>query len=234
MGRGSSKASGGPGGGGGGNALLDSLTDNLDFRAWIRENLKNPDFKKFGQENGMEDVKQLWYEKRAAEELKGLHELSREEAIQTIRDNVDPNTISGWFRNGNSDYKPKLVDQIMAHPGTLNAGLNIAYQNYKDDMSDKGKAPQPFNKWVVTPQTIYRGERGQQDVKSDIFKAYTPDIDVAARFTVSDSGQALVKAKDVDKSKIKTAKVRPIDTWGSYQTTGEQEYLVPIKKKRSK
>lgn len=230
MGRGSSKASS-PGGGGGNDGLLDKLSDNTNFREWIRENVKNvPEFKKFGQDNSMEAVKELWYQKRASEELKNIHELSREDAISTVRDNIQANTITGWFRNGDSEYKPKLVDQIMANPGTLNAGLNIAYQNYKDDMSNKGKTPQPFTKWVNTPQTVYRGERGQQDVKSDIFKAYTPDIDVAARFTVSNSGSAQVTAKDVDRKKIKQVKVKPIDTWGSYQTTGEQEFLVPIKK----
>jgi len=39
MGRGTSKA-------GGGDKFLNSLTDNTDFDSWIRENIKNPDFKK--------------------------------------------------------------------------------------------------------------------------------------------------------------------------------------------
>lgn len=229
MGRGSSKA-GGPGGGGNG-GLLDKLSDNTNFREWITENIKNvPEFKQFGKDNGMEAVKELWYQKRASEELKGLHELSREDAISVVRENVEAHTITGWFKNGDSEYKPKLVDQIMANPGTLNAGLNIAYQNYKDDMSNKGKTPQSFTKWVNTPQTLYRGERGQQDVKGDIFKAYTPDIDVAARFTKTTTGHSSVTAKDVDRKMIKEVKIKPIDTWGSYQTTGEQEFLVPIKK----
>jgi len=186
----------------------------------------------------MEAIKDLWYEKRAQEELKNIHEMPIEDAIDQIRDSVSAQTISGWFRNADSEYKPKLMDQIMANPGTLNAGLNIAYENYKNDMQIKGQNPQSFEKWAVTPQTMYRGDRGQNTVGGDIFLSFTTDKKVAAGFTLSDSGSAVANVKDdfsnIDKSRITTVKVRPIDTWGSYQTTGEQEYLVPIKRVRRK
>ena len=234
MGRGSSKAGGA--GGSGGNPLLNSLTDNTNFRAWIRENLSNPDFKKFGQENGMEAVEDLWREKRTQEELKNIHEMSIDDAVDMVSDNVSASARSGWFRQGNSDYKPRLVNEILSNPGTLNAGLNIAYSNYKNDMSIKGEKPMPFNKWLNTPQDIYRGTTGQGTVKSDIFTAFTPDITVAARFTKSNTGQAIVNKdlSDVDMSKITKIKMKPIDTWGSYQTTGEYEWLIPSKKVRRK
>ena len=230
MGRGSSKASSVSGGGN--NRLLNQLTDNTDFRAWIRENLSNPEFKKYGQENGMDEVKELWREKRTQEELKNIKEMSIDEAVDIVSDNVSASTRVGWFRQGNSDYKPKLVDEVLSNSGTLNAGLNIAYDNYKNQMQDEGKKTLSFNKWLTTPQEIYRGTTGQGTVKSDIFTAYTPDITVAARFTKSNTGQAIVNKdlSDVDMSKITKMKIKPIDTWGSYQTTGEYEWLIPSKK----
>ena len=219
MGRGSSKAGGTVGGG---NSLLNQVTDNTDFKAWIKENLDNPEFKQFGRENGMDDVKNLWYEKRAAEELKNLHELSKEDAIAQVRDAIPDQTSKGWFLEANSDVKPKLVDYIMMNEGTLNAGLNIAYSNYKDEVAlnnirnHTSTKPLSFKTWLNTPQTVYRGEHGQEHVKSDIFLSFTRDKTVAKKFGES----------------ISTIKIKPIDTWGSYQTTGEQEFLVPVRKLR--
>lgn len=224
---------------GGRNSLLNQVTDNPDFRAWVRENVKNnPEFKKFGQENGMEGAEELWRQKRTQSELKNVHEIPIEEAIKTVRDNVDENVLSKWFRNADSDMKPKLLQYILRNEGTLNAGLNIAYDNYKHQMEIEDKTPLPFKKWLTTPMEMYRGTRGQQAVRSDIFTSYTPDKKVAAGFTLSNSGGgvALVKPdfSNVDMSKIHTIKVRPIDTWGSYQTTGEAEYLIPSEKVRKK
>ena len=133
MGRGSSKASGGSASGGN-SKLLNQLTDNTDFNAWIKENLSNPEFKQFGREHHMDEVKNLWYEKRASEELKNLHEISKEDAIAQVRDAIPSQTSHNWFVEANSDAKPKLVDSIMSNKGTLNAGLNIAYGNYKESL----------------------------------------------------------------------------------------------------
>lgn len=228
MGRGTSKA------GGGQDKFLNSLTDNTDFRAWIKENLKNPQFKQFGRENGMDDVKNLWYQKRAAEELKNIHQIPIEDAIAKTRESISSQTMSLWFREANSDIKPKLVDGIMSNPGTLNAGLNIAYHNYLASAEN----PMSFNKWATTPQTMYRGDRGQKTAKGDIFLSFTKDKKVAAGFTLGDSGSATGRVKDdfsnIDKSRMTTIKIRPVDTWGSYQTTAEQEFLVPIKKVKRK
>ena len=240
MGRGTSKASAA---GGGTNRLLSQVTDNLDFRAWIKENLSNPEFKQFGKENHMDAVKDLWYEKRAQEELKNLHEMDIEDAIDQVRGSIPNQTLHNWFIEANSDVKPHLVDYIMSNPGTLNAGLNIAYQNYKNDLELKAikgstEKPMSFDKWVNTPQTVYRGDRGQGAIKSDIFMSFTPDKRIAAGFTLSDSGMAASKVKsdfsNIDMSKITTIKIKPKDTWGSYFTTGEQEFLVPIKKVKRK
>lgn len=187
------------------------LKDSMSFNDFIRQNMSNPDFKAFGQEHGMDEVRELWYQKRISEELKNLHEMDIYDAVDQVRDAIPVNVANGWFRNADSDYKPKLMDSIVSNPGTLNAGLNIAYDNYKYSTD----SPMSFDKWLRTPQTIYRGDRGQQTVRGDIFTSYTPDRSVAAGFG----------------SNITTIKVRPIDTWGSYQTTGEQEFLIPVRRR---
>lgn len=216
MGRGTSKVGkGSAGGGGGNNALLDKVTDNTDFNAWIKENLKTAEFKQFGRENGMDDVKALWRDKRVQEELKTVHEISKEDAISQVREAIPDQTHKLWFLEADSDIKPKLADYILQNKGTLNAGLNIAYSNYKDEMKGKNQTPLSFSKWIDTPQTMYRGEHGQEHVKSDIFLSYTRDRKIAEKFG----------------DKITTIKIKPKDTWGSYQTTMEQEFLVPVKKK---
>ena len=233
MGRGTSKASAA---GSGTNRLLSQVTDNLDFKAWIKENLSNPEFKQFGKENHMDAVKDLWYQKRAQEELKNLHEISEDEAYDQIRGAIPLQTSRGWFVEANSEIKPILVDNIMSNPGTLNAGLNVAYQNYKNSLAEQGskEKPLPFKQWVNTPQTMYRGDRGQKTTEGDIFLSFTKDKKIAAGFTLGDSGGMSHRVKDdfsnIDKSKMTTIKIKPIDTWGSYQATREQEFLVPIKK----
>ena len=195
-----------------GGGFAASLKDSTDFRSFIRENMSNPDFKAFGREEGMDAVKELWYEKRASEELKNLHEMDIYDAVDQVRDAIPSNVSAGWFRNADSDYKPKLMDAVMGNPGTLNAGMNIAYNNYKNSTDN----PKSFNQWLRTPQTMYRGDRGQQTVGGDIFTSFTPDRRVAEKFG----------------SNITTRKIRPIDTWGSFQTTGEQEFLIPVRRRR--
>lgn len=210
--------------GGGKTSLLNSTTDNLDFRSWVKENMSNETFKRFGREYGIEEVHNLWYQKRAQEELKNVHEMPIEEALDQIRETVPASYITKWFREADSDIKPKLIDSIMGSKGTLNAGLNVAYNNYKDDLelknirTHKDEKPMSFKKWLNTPQTVYRGEYGQEHVASDIFLSYSADKAIAEKF-MGHSG----------KGTLTTAKIKPIDTWGSYQTTAEQEFLVPVK-----
>lgn len=198
----------------------DALKDNLDFDDWVHENIKNPEFKKWGasREVSMEDVKDLWRTNRAKAELKNVKELSIEDAIQQVRDAIPASVLSGWFRNADSSYKDRLVDSILTNPGTLNAGLNIAYYNYVKTLGlkDSSLTPMSFKQWLVTPQTMYRGEIGKSVVEGDKFMAYTPDKKIADKFAGS-------------KGTVHSIQVRPIDTWGGYQTTGEQEFLVPIK-----
>lgn len=194
--------------------IIKGLKDSTDFNTFVRDNMQNEEFKKYGREHGMALVKDQWYWTRLTEEKKNLREMSKAEAIQAIRDAVPQNVLDGWFRNADSNYKPALMDAVVSHNGTFNAGLNIAYQNYKDSVTD-GR-PMTYAKWLRTPITLYRGTRGQASTKGDVFMSYTPDRSVAESFG----------------GNVDTIRVRPIDTWGSYQTTGEQEYLIPYKRRR--
>ena len=204
----------------GGGLPIKGLVDTLSFDDFIHANIKNPDFKEWGKskDTSHEDIEQLWREVRTQEELKNVHEVSIEEAISTVTDSVSGSVLSGWFKNADSSYKPRLMDEVLSNSGTLNAGLNIAYYNYKFAQSVEGKTPLTFEKWLKTPQTVYRGSTGKAQISSDIFTSYTPDLKIAKGFAGS-SGS------------ISTMKIRPIDTWGSFQTTGEQEFLIPVKVK---
>ena len=182
--------------------------DNEDFKAFQKANFD--EMKALHKQGGMDAVREAYYNTRQATERKAAKELTQEEAVNVARESIPQNISDGWFREANSEYKPKLVQSIMQNPGTMNAGWNIAYQNYVNSLPS-GQEPVSFNKWLNTPQTFYRGTRGQQTVKSDVFSAYTPSRKIAESFG----------------SNITTIKIKQIDTWGSYQTTGEQEILVP-------
>lgn len=203
----------------------DDLKVPLSFNDFVNQNLDNPDFMKFWKEaKSMDVVRDLWFELRAKEELKNLKEIPLEEAISTVLDSIRGTTLDGWFRESDSSAKPVLIEQIFESNGVLNAGMNIAYHNYiaENRLKDPNFKPLPFNKWLTTPQTVYRGEvdpayGGKKYGKNDIFMSYTSDKSVADKFANYKGGN------------VHSIKIRPIDTWGSYQTTREQEFLVPIK-----
>lgn len=230
------------------NSLLSQLTYNTDYRQWTLENRNNPDLRAYIKENGVGELRDIWRQQLEEEAKKDLHEMPIEDAIDLMQENIRPSALSGWFREGNSDYKPEIVDSVLTNKGVLNAALNIAYHNYltglghrnivtgKFELYDENKKPLSFDKWLVTPQEMYRGVRGQKTIASDIFSSFTPDKRVAAKFTISNTGQAIVDKDltDIDQSKIITMKIRPIDTYGSYRTNGELEYLIPSRKLKKK
>ncbi len=196
--------------------FLEGLKDGNTLNEFIRNNLNNPVFKEFGRskETNQNDIKVMWFDRSIQEQKGTLHETSIEEAAETIRQNISDNVLTGWFRDANSDYKPSLITQMARNAGTYNAALNVAYYNYVQDNQVTGKTSLPFDTWLRTPMTLYRGDRGQTKVGNDIFNSYSTDRKIAEKFG----------------SNITEIKIRPIDTWGSYQTTGEYEYLVPVQK----
>lgn len=197
---------------------VDDLKATDYFDDFIQENIKNPDFFQWGRDVAShEDIVDLWRELRTRIGLKDIHEIPIEDAIDIMVNSIKGNVLDGWFRNADSGYKPILISRILNRPDVLNAGLNIAYYNYKWDCKLKNTQPQSFKTWLYTPQIMYRGETGKSVVPDDVFMAYSPDPEVANKFANYIGGT------------VHRIKIRPIDTWGSYQTTGEQEFLVPKK-----
>lgn len=198
------------------------LQDGEDTQDFIQNNLKNKAFVQFGRDYDYEAIEQLQHTARYRKALKqGMHEMKIEDAISQVRDTIKASHISGWFREGNSEYKPRIAEQLLSNPETLNAAYNIAYHNYKYS-TDK---PLPFKKWLITPQTMYRGTSGQTDVQSDVFSAWTPDKKIAENFAFG--GDGATGSQHGGEGKVSSIKIRPIDTWGSLQTTGEQEFMIP-------
>jgi len=196
---------------------VDSLTVTDYFDDFIKANIKNPDFFQWGRDEAShEDIVDLWRELRTEIGLQDIHEIPIEDAIEIAKNSIRGVTHERWFRGAERSAKPVLLDQILSRPDVLNAGLNIAYYNYIWDCKIKNTSPLPFQTWLYTPQIMYRGETGVTEIP-DVFVSYTPDPKVASKFGNYTGGT------------VHRIKIRPIDTWGSYQTNGEYEFLVPKK-----
>lgn len=205
---------------------LGELKDADNEDDFIDANIKNPKFMQFGRERGIEACRQLWYEMRRQKEIENLKEMSIEKAIETVRENIKASHLSGWFRNGDSEYKPRIAEQMFGNKGTLNAALNMAYYNYKNEMETQRKQALPFNEWLTTPQTVYRGTSGQKLIDSDVFTSYTPSRKTAEDFAHGTGGKS--GSQHGGEAKVSSMTIRPIDTWGQLQTNGEYEFLIPI------
>lgn len=208
-------------------AKLD-LKDSTDYDEFKKQNMSQ--LKAYLKNNHatMADIEQEWYQTRHDAELKDLHEIDPDKFSDSIH--IKDSHLEGWFRNADSDYKPRIAEGIFNNHETLNAGMNIAYYNYRYEFERYSKIYEKwvphdgvdqskklsFKEWLNTPQTLYRGHKGQKTIASDVFMSYSPDRKVAEKFAGKD-GQ------------IESIQIKPIDTWGSYKTTGELEYLVPIK-----
>ena len=142
-----------------------------------------------------------------------IRETSVEDAISAVTadDGIPDNVRHGWFVEANSDYKPRLESAILNNPEVRNAGLNIAYRNFLNE-SGAAETDLTFNDFLKTPIQLYRGTYGQAQVSGDYsFTSFTPNRKIAEGFG----------------SSVETISIRPIDTYGSFQTTGEQEILIP-------
>jgi len=204
---------------------LGPLKDADDVDEFIDKNLSNRLFKQFGANEGLDSIRQLWYEMKRQEEIKNLHEMSMDDAIDKITDSIKASHISGWFRNGDSSYKPRIAEQMFYNKGVLNASLNVAYHNYKTGL-DKNEKPMDYKTWLYTPITVYRGTSGQKLVSDDVFTSYTPDKKIAENFAYGKDGAT--GSQHGGEPKVSSMQLRPIDTWGQMSTNGELEYMVPL------
>lgn len=143
--------------------------------------------------------------------VKSARPTTKEEAIAAAREGIPDSWRRGWFVEYNSEYKPKIEERILANPETLNAGWNIAYSNFMETVG--GGSGMSFEQFLSTPIRMYRGTNGQKEIASDVWSSFSMDRKVAEKFG----------------GNVETITIRPIDTWGSFQTTGEAEVLVPRK-----
>ena len=165
-------------------------------------------------EGGGEAIDGEFNKYRLLNSTKDIHPISKDEADGIMYDNVKQSWYDGWFRNADSSYKPILLDQMLKSPEVRNAGLSLAYENYKNVCKYQGKEPLDFEKFLVTPVSLYRGDKGRKRTKDDVFDAYTFDKSTAKWFA-GDRGEVIEK------------KVRPIDTYGSMRAVGEAEIWIP-------
>jgi len=159
--------------------------------------------------------RELWdqYEGTMMHEAQNhLQQVSDETAIETVREGIPDSYRRGWFVEADSEYKPKIADLIMGDPEVLNAGWNIAYRDFMETVGEGSKTT--FEEFLYTPMSMFRGTKGQAEIAADIWSSFSMDRTIAESF----AGAA---------GKIEEILIRPIDTWGAYQTTGEAEILVP-------
>jgi len=135
-------------------------------------------------------------------------ELSKEDAISAIINNIDDNIHTAWFRRADKGVKQRLFDSIVNNDETRSAGLKVMYDTYVIQNDSEIS----FNEFLNKDMILYRA--GSTD---DIFSSFTMDKHIAKKF-----------AKEY-KSDIMEIKVKPVQTLGSYQTISESEVLVPDK-----
>lgn len=195
----------------------DTYEDGDTYEEWQRANLRGRDnpnriaLSKIYDEGGHEAVIQEYFNFKLEKNTKDLHQISEDEAHEVIYDNMSQSTYDGWIREANSAYKPRIVNAIVSSPEMRNATLNLMYENYKYFHPDTKMS---FEEFLETPVTMFRGGRGQKHVDDDVFSSYTFDKKIADKFAG-------------ENGKTYEAKIRPIDTYGSLNTTGESEILVP-------
>ena len=179
-------------------------SSETEYLEWRKANM--PTLK----ENGIRSdvaAREEWIKKRMQAQQHSFYGVSKEDAIKTISESVPDQTMRSWFVSADSDAKPKIVEAIMRKDDAWNAGMNVAWQNYVET-TGKNVSLEEF---MSTPIKMYRGTRGQSEVKSDVWVSFSFDKKIAQSFG----------------DQIEEITIRPMDTWGSYQTTAEGEILVP-------
>lgn len=156
-----------------------------------------------------------------------LHEMTEREINETL-DRLDPrNFLTRWVSD-DASYKPLVEFMIISQPEMRNATLNQAYLNFKTyakEQAVKGNKINvlPFQEWVNTPLTMFRGERGRGESYEDynVFKSYSYDKGVARDF-----------ANKVKGGRVYSVTIKPINTLGAPSDWGEWEVMIPSRKDR--
>ena len=152
-----------------------------------------------------------WYGSKTEKVTPDSFELMDDvKADNVLAEKMPRNVFLGWFREADSNYKPRVIDSIISTPETRTAALSIMYENYRQLVDDTLS----FEDFLTTPVKMYRGGHGQKHMKEDIFSAYSFSKSTAQKFAGNDGN-------------VYEAEIRPIDTWGSVTTNKESEIMVP-------
>lgn len=182
--------------------------ETLPFQTWMKENAD--ELTPLYKEGGMDAVKQEYYKGLTEQSTADVSYRSRDEADEALYDHVGQSIYDGWFREGDSGYKPKIVQGVLSSPESRSAALSVMYDSWREATGSDAT----FEEFLDTPVTMYRGGHGQKHVKDDVFSAYSFDRKIAEGFAGTGG-------------RVYEAKIRPIDTWGSFARNGESEILVP-------
>ena len=193
-----------------------------DFQGFVKKNFDR--VMDMYNEEGMGAVEEEWNKIRLSNCTKNFRLMSDDEIKKEIDKNIDKGRAAAWLYEYNPDVKSKLVYDMTRNPEIHNALLNVMYKNYvvHTKYTEKGK-PMSFEEFLVTPVKMYRGGSGKEYETTSAFSSYTFDRKVAERFKADPTGHG----KASDPGKIYEAMIRPIDTFGCLNTSGEMEIFVP-------
>lgn len=189
-----------------------NINNEIDVSKYknFNEFIKDKEMIKKLKEKGINNVNDAKIEyNRLKFENQKIKEMSVEDSVKTIKNKIPQNITDGWFRDADSAYKQKLNDLIVNDDEIRSAGLSIAYNGYKEFTNENIG----FNDFLNKEIKVYRGGTQSKliDYDKQNFISYSYDKNIAKSFN-----------KNVDEITIK-----PINTLGMYQTTGEYEILVP-------
>lgn len=102
--------------------------------------------------------------------------MSIADAEDTISKYVDSNTISEWYNNSSGAAMARIEREALKNPEMRNAGLNIAHQQYNDNVGKN----LTYNEFLDADITVYRG--GDVDFRSDRALAYSYKKEAAEHF----------------------------------------------------
>ena len=174
----------------------------VHFGSFVSEYLD----KFLGQDFDRGIYEDLWKEARQQFYKFEPVELTKEDAINIIREKIPDNLLEGWFRKGDSEYKPLLEQAVMSDDEIRNAALNIMWSNFKE-FSGKDIG---FKEFLNSEIPMYRGKNSENYTEYDDLLSFSFDPKIAEKF-----GKYVLETL-----------IKPIETIGSLQTTGEAEALV--------
>lgn len=189
------------------------MTEVYGRQEFIRKNLEK--LKPIYETEGGEGIDNELLKVKLNRNNSNLKPMDKEEVYDILGKVREETHASGWFRGADSGYKPRIIEGVTDTPEARNASLNLMYELYKGYCEYSGEtAEKDFNRFLETPIKMYRGGKGQKHTEDDVFSSYSFDKDIAKKFA-GESGR------------VYEAEIRPIDTFGSLNATGEYEIMVP-------